>query len=240
MPEHKAAERARAKRLASIALLLSLALAAWGWFYPRPYVLVITLLVLWPWAAIALVVRSGGMFTLDDRRHNPQPGLGVPFIVPGLILMLRAVQDLNVVKWTEAASLAVALAVVLEFAAWKADRVLRARRISMVALALLSLSYGYGAGTEANALLDRTPAVSYSARITEKHMSRGSRSRSYRLFLEPWGPMANGDKVDVSPAFYRSLNVGDAVCLYLRPGAFRIAWYIVRRCPNSATAPTAR
>jgi hypothetical protein len=104
------------------------------------------------------------------------------------VLTLRAMLDLHVLRWQDAVALTVVIALPLWFAAVKADAVVRERRIRIASLLLLCAPYGCGAGTEFNALLDRSPAVTYSAHVTNKHASSGRGSTSYYLHLEPWGP----------------------------------------------------
>jgi hypothetical protein len=50
------------------------------------------------------------------------------------------------------------------------------------------------------------------------------------LRIGAWGPRATPEDVTVPWETYRSANVGDTVCVLLRPGAFGIPWYRISRC----------
>jgi hypothetical protein len=113
---------------------------------------------------------------------------------------------------------------------FKLDPAVRGKWGRVVGLALLCTPYGYGLATELNAVLDHSPPATYSVHVTEKHVSRGRRSNCYKLRLEPWGARLDGKTVFVPRALYRATQVGDIVCLDLKPGALRLAWYVVRSC----------
>ena len=62
-----------------------------------------------------------------------------------------------------------------------------------------------------------------------KHLGH-SRLATYQVTLEPWGPFARPSEAHVPQALYEQLQPGDTVCLRLRDGAFRMAWFGVAAC----------
>jgi hypothetical protein len=219
----------RGKRLSRLLSGATFALGAWAWLYPVPYRLVVSLLVLLPCVGLVIVSRSSGLFRIDERRNDPHPSVAVAVMLPGFVLMLRVISDMNLLEWTGPLYISAALAALLTVAAVMADRSLQSRRGLVILLFILSLSYGFGAGMEGNALLDHSKRSVYATKITEKEISSG-RYRSYDLYLARWGPKQDNDKVSVPRSFYDSVGIGDTVCVSLRQGAFHVQWYIVGPC----------
>jgi hypothetical protein len=228
-PDERMAAFDRGKRLSRLLSGATLALGAWAWFYPTPYRLVVSLLVLLPWVGLAIVARSSGLFRIDEKRNDPHPSVAVAVMLPGFVLTLRVIRDTNLLEWTGPLYVSAALAALLTVAAVMADRSLKNRLGIVILLFVLSMSYGFGAGMEGNALLDHSKPSVYPTQITEKQISDG-RYRSYDLYLARWGPRQDNDKVSVSRWFYESVGIGDIVCVSLRQGAFHVPWYIVQPC----------
>jgi hypothetical protein len=228
-PDDRIATLAAARRKAQILNGILAASALWAFFYPRPYWLAVTLLASLPWIAVVITARSHGLFRIDQQRNDPHPSVGFAFIMPGFILALRAIVDLHILRWQEGLWLAGGIGLLLWVAALMSDATLRAKISTAAVLFFLVPAYGYGAGTLANALLDKSPAQIYSAMVVNKSVSRG-RSTTYRLQLDPWGPLQQSTTVDVSHSFYDSIQPGKPVCVALRPGAFRVSWYVIRHC----------
>jgi hypothetical protein len=109
------------------------------------------------------------------------------------------------------------------------DATLRSKVGTAAVLFFLVPAYGYGAGTLGNALLDKSPATIYPVKVINKHVSPG-RSTTYRVQLDPWGPQSQSTTVDVPRSFYNFVQPGKPVCIVFRPGAFRVSWYVIRRC----------
>jgi len=220
-----------AKRVATFLTVVACATGAWGWFYPQPYWLLVVLLVLLPWIAVAITMHSGGLFRIDSKKNDPHPTVAVPFLLPGCVLALRAINDVNLLGWRAATYASFFVGFVLAATAIIADRSLRTQKGAMVGILLLSIFYGYGASVETNTILDRSATTVFSAQVVRKEVVSGKRT-SYNLYLSPWGPEREQNEVSVSQRWYESLQPGDAVCPALREGALHIRWYTVRPCPK--------
>lgn len=228
--EERLEELARGRKLAKGLSLAAFVIAGWAWIYPRPYGLAVTLLILLPWLAVLIVARSDGIFRIDQRKNDAHPSVGTLFIIPGLILAMRVLNDLHVLNWKAALYVSIGIALALWVTAAKVDGSLRARPISLVLLLLITCAYGYGAGMEINALLDRSAGAVYSARVMRKHVSSGSRHVSYELTLNSAEfPALNGN-VSVPSPLYRSVTVGDSVCASVKRGALNVPWFMMQRC----------
>ncbi len=219
----------KARRLATFLTVAASAVCAWGWFDPEPYWLVIALLMILPWLAVAITMRSGRLFRIDAKKNDPHPTVAIPFIVPGTILMLRAVCDVNLLEWRTVTYISLLLAFALAATAIAADHSLKNQKGAMLTIILFTTFYGYGATLGANTIFDRSDTTIFSARILRKEVVSG-RNTSYNLYLTPWGPQRQTSEVSVSRRWYESLQPGDTICPALREGALHIRWYTVHPC----------
>lgn len=214
-----------AKVLTAIAWIASL----WGWFFPRPYNLVILILVALPVIAIVLQVRSRGIYQMEGRRNDARPSLAVLFLLPGLILDLRAIQDLHLLRWAPLFILAILVTLGFSWLLFQSDADMRRRPWSLLLIVLFGSAYCGGALCEANSLLDHSAGQNFSAAVTDKHISSG-KTTTYYLALNPWGPQTAPSEVSVPADLYRSIALGDNVCISLYPGALHAPWYAIYRC----------
>lgn len=222
----------RARRWSRLLSVLAGAAAVWGFLRPRPYAAAIAVLALIPAATWALVLARRGVYSLTGERNDPRPQVVLPLLVPGCVLMLRALLDLGVLDverpllWTVIACVPVGAL----FAA--SDPGIKHRALVIPLLTLLcGGSWIWGTLVFANALLDRSPSVSYPATVLGKQVTSGKHT-TYTLRLSPWGPRAQAEGVDVPRALYDTVRVGDRVCPRLRAGALGFRWFVVGPCPG--------
>ena len=230
------AERARAlgraRKIARVLNGAAIAASAWGWIYPRPYDAAVVVLGVFPLVGLALLFAGRGRYGYDTRRNDPRPTLVPAVMVPGLILGLRALVDVNLVDWKPlvlgAAVAGLAFTAALTVSVARGER---SRKLWVVALILFPLhaSYPWGALTLANAMLDHGAPEVFPVTVRGKHVSSGKHT-SWDLDLDPWGPVAERKSVDVGRRLYGLVSVGDRVCVVLRPGALGARWYGVVRC----------
>lgn len=223
-------ELANGRKLATWLKAATYVIAGWGWIYPQPYDLVVTLLILLPWLAVVIVARSDGIFRIDQRRNDAHPSVGVLFLMPGLVLTMRVLNDMHVVAWKPALYLAIGIGLLLWMAAAKVDASLRTRPATLVLAFLITLAYGYGAGLEINQLLDHSAATVYSGRVMGKHISSGSKHTNYDLEVNSPDLDAFNGNLSVPSSLYHSVAVGDSICATVKRGALNIQWFVVHRC----------
>lgn len=228
-PAERERALARARLLARLLSGAAWAAVAWGWFRPRPYAAVVATLAVIPVLALALLFAKRGLVGVDERRTDPRPSVLVPFLLPGLVLMLRAMLDFHVVDdgvlLARAAPLALALAPLLLVG----DPELR-RRWFMLPLALLMAApLAWGAVAQANVLLDEAPPRRHRVRVTEKHVSSG-KVTTWKVTLAPFGSVSSEEDCDVRRTDYDAIEVGGDACVALRPGRLGARWLTVRRC----------
>jgi hypothetical protein len=98
-------------------------------------------------------------------------------------------------------------------------------------LCFLSAIYGWGLARAWDTVADRSAPQTFTAQVLGGHVSRGSRSTSYYLILEPWGPYAAvNTQMEVSGTMYYATRQGGIVCLALHAGALRVPWYELVAC----------
>jgi hypothetical protein len=228
-PAERQEKLSKARSLARLATWANIGLIVWAYIYPHPYELVLFVLAALPWVAVWIMARSPGLYVLNAPRGSGRPDLTILLISPGFLLMLRAVQDVQVLDWQRLLLLAVLVAMALMASLVWAIPSAR-QRLGMVALTLaLLMAYGYGVTALGNAVLDQTTGSTYPTTVYSKHVTSG-RNRTPTMQLGPWGPRATQEEATVPWDVYRSTNVGEKVCVVLHPGAFGVPWYRIARC----------
>jgi hypothetical protein len=230
-PEERLARLGAAKKLANALNITTYAVAAWGYVYPQPYALAMLALGVLPWIAILLVAKSSGLMRIDSRRGDPRPTLAIPVIVPGLILVARAVMDVGVLDFERALIFAALVTALLAWAATMSDEATRARPWTgqLLLLLLVGYAYGYGAVVLGNSLPDSSPGENFRVTVLARHVSHG-RHTSYHLRLDRWGPRSEPDDVTVSRDLYDQSPPGSTVCVHRGSGVLGISWYDVVGC----------
>ena len=220
------------RRVASGLTVATYALGFGSLLWSDPdHVLTWSLLAL-PWVGILLVAKFAPFYRFGGPRNSPLPDLSLALIGPGLFLALGALRSIAPVGWEGPLLISVLGSFMLVGAAFWRDPWLQKHHGTTVLLALICCSYGYGAGMQVNALLDRSTPKSYRVIVTAKHVSHG-RSTSYHLRLAPWGPEVNGQDLMVSRSTYAGIKQGDTVCMVLRSGAMGVAWSKLARCDST-------
>lgn len=219
---------AKARRLAQVLSITGLLSMFWAILFPAPYRLMVLVLVALPWFALLMLRRYKGVFRIDHRRNDPHPNVALALICPGMGLLMRTITDYHFVGWQRPAMWAVGTSAVMCAIAAKLDPSVKLKG-TIYAFFFLLLAYGFGAGMEMDALLDRSEGTPYETRVMSQYVTKG-RSTSYHLRLGAWGPRTEQYEETVSLRLYQSVKPGDLVCMALRPGALRVPWYRISRC----------
>jgi hypothetical protein len=238
-PEFGATEADRAERLAKagrIALFLNAggAILAVGTitflldFISGYYWWLIAGLSALPVLAVAIVIASRGLFSIDgeDIRNSARPNIATLFVLPTVVLALRAWIDINVLDW----QLALEIAALAGLAVGLLSLAARSKaKYSTVILLLFSLVWASGATVFYNTYFDESVPSVFRTRIAGMRKSSGKHT-SYHVKLEPWGPRTVAEDVEVSRGFYGAASVGNTVCVSLFSGALSVRWFTLRYC----------
>lgn len=228
-PEERQGRLAKARSIARLSIWVNAGMIAWVFLYPRPYEFLICVLGAAPWIAIAIMAQSPGVYGFNASRNSAQPDLSVLLITPGLLLMLRAITDVQILDWQRLAFCAVLMTLALIGAIVWTLPAAREKPAGVLLMLLVLSAYGYGASALGNALLDRSPITSYSTQVSGKRVTSG-RQRTPQLRLAPWGPQKIDSEVSVPWDLYRSVNIGEPICVLVRSGALGVSWYRVAKC----------
>jgi hypothetical protein len=228
-PEERMARLAAGKKVASALTVITWAAAAWGYMYPHPYAAALLALALLPWLAIALAAKSAGLYRIDTRRNDVRPSVAIAIYLPGLVLLMRALQDIGVLELQRALLYAALTAALFCWAAVMSDAAARSKPAIVILLLALGCPYGYGVVVLGNSQLDRAAGDHYEVNVLARHIS-GGRNRSYYLTLAPWGPRSEAREVTVPRTLYANAQPGQPVCIHQGPGALGISWYAVSSC----------
>jgi hypothetical protein len=225
--EDRKAALASARKTGKVLTTAAGAAAVWAYAFPEPYELIMIIMIVLPWVALGIAARSPGLYSLNDHKSDVRAGLGVPLIIPGLVLILRCAMDVHLLDWMEPLAGAAGIGLFMTFLATRLDRRLIEKKTAILVLVFL-IPYGYGTLVMANTLPDTTPSKVYETKVISKRYTSGKGAHA-ELKIKPWGPQPGGD-VAVSGALYRAVSAGDTVCAYLYSGALGVPWYVVDRC----------
>jgi len=220
---------AEAKKIARALTIVTWAVFLWAFVFPKPYSLMVLILTCLPLVAVFLLMRSRGIYQMEGRRNDVRPSLAVAFLFPGMALTLRALQDFHLIRWIPILYFGVPCAAMLCWVVFNADHGIQKRPWSLLPLFLFGSLYTCAVIAEANMLLDHAPAKRFQTIVLNKRISSGKHT-SYYLRLKPWGAQSSPSDVSVPRALYASTVRGESICVYLRPGAFQLPWYVVDQC----------
>ena len=205
---------------------------AWGFFYPHPYSIAIACLIALPWIAVVAMFRHRGLLRADGSETDVYPNVGAALLFPGMTVLIRAVLDIDLVSWSQAAGPAAVVASILLALMLKADAALRASRLSAALGFVFLLSYGGGAVAQANVLLDESVGQVYESSVVTTQIASSKYGLEHKLTLAPWGSQTKEREVIVSESLFNSTEEGDSVCVRVLDGAIGIPWFYVRACSN--------
>lgn len=221
----------RAKRISIGMWVVDGAAAGLFLFGPEPdRVAAMAVVVLMPIAAAWLVYRQPLLYALfaarSDPRGNMSPALMISAI--GLIFGAERANFVSIGLLMPFVVFGWLLSMAMYYpAARKSPRFATA----IFPLCFLSAFYGWGLAASIDVSADLSAPQIYTAQVLGGYVSRGSRSTSYYLNLEPWGPyQANNSQMKVSATRFYATRQGDVVCLALHPGALFAPWYEAVAC----------
>ena len=203
----------------------------WVFAWPRPYLWAVSTAIVIPFVGIILNLFSNGYLRIgaEDDKKDARPSLGNLFLLPAIVLMLRALLDFNIVDLMALSLWSLGLGVVsLTYFSFRSE-VVRSKLPKMFMLVVPCVAYFYGSLNEINVLLDKAPIVRFPTVVKFMGVSSG-RGRRYEMRVAPWGPEQTDDLINVSRDFYGRHHNGDQVCVYMGRGALGFRWYELNDC----------
>jgi len=214
----------RALRTGRILNIGAACVGVWAFFYPHPYILAFLAVAALPWLAMWLSHQYPGAFTVEDPgRNTVRADLTILVLLPGAVLMLRAISDFSLLDPIELIlPTVVGLLAMLACLAWAGPLYRKKPRLLLVSAALL-VAYPAGAIMIANAVFDYGTAMAYPVKVMKKRYTTGKGASQY-VTVPAWGPVAEVNELEVSRDLYRATEVGQAICVRLHRGALGMEW----------------
>jgi hypothetical protein len=189
--------------------------------------------VLLPWVMVALVLAFPEDTTMSMDRRAGETAISVPFCwLMNIVMYVGPFLGSECVLNPAGLWFGVFPSAALFIASARVEKDWRRTRSKLLALALLlffTLPYGYVAVRGLNTALDTSIPILYRSRVSGKRFGyRGGP----RVTVEPWGPVKKTQDVLVTEDVYRGLQIGGPVCMALRQGALKVAWYGAEVCPG--------
>jgi hypothetical protein len=210
-------------------LLTGIGVAIWVWvgFVSKAQEAAVWTAMAFPFACLFVGERYAGIIKFNKKKGDPDPSIATAFFLPAIGLFFKAMQAWHVVEYTNFwESFAIAF-LTIAIASVAISSEIR-RNISSMFLCLVFCGfYGYGAVLDVNGMLATGPVTTYHATLNDKYLVRG-KGTTYSFILSAWGPLGNGNKVNVSASEYDQHSIGDNVTIYLRVGYLGIPNFWVR------------
>jgi hypothetical protein len=225
--EQRLRRLAVAQKVAKALRFVAVVITAWSFIRPQPYWLLIASLAALPALAPILAVLSRGMFRIVPRT-KVDASLDLLCSMPALGILLRTRLDINMLSVMSLIGAATIGAVIVTCVLSVAERV--DRRAILLLCGFVAGLYFFGVFSEANALLDRSPASIVRSEIIDKHIVRGAAGTRYRITLAPWGALSEPNDAYVQRDLYDIMQPGSPACIMLRNGALGVPWFTVTAC----------
>jgi hypothetical protein len=183
-----------------------------------------------PLVVLGLVLSSPASFEVGRSRRGVNGMIALPFMA----LLFSNLYHAQIDPFWPALPAALAAVVVLPLA-WGVRNApgLSNPGMMLLVIALCAALYGYGATSVVDIQLDFSAGAVTPVQVLDKHEYRGRHSHTYDLYLPAWGPRTGQNSIEVSPATYDAVNIGDPVCITLHPGAIGLPWFTSAACQGA-------
>ncbi len=241
--QQREANLKQASRIATGVNILGGLVGAWTLLFPRPYAYAVMASIIMPIIGLVVIANFSGLIRIGHKKGSAFPSVIYAVLVPGLALLLRALQDFSIFSyskiWIPMVVIAVGCMIIANWNSKEYSYRSRADLMDMLGSMLFTFAYGYGALVTANCLFDQSEPQVFQARVLDKRTTSGRHSTSYHLDLSPWGQREEADDVTVSKQVFDRAYVGGDVNVYLMEGRFGIPWFEVNTI-TKITPPLSR
>ena len=199
-----------------------------------------------PWIAIGAIYYYNGLITIDAVKGGQLPSLQMAFIPVTFSLPLTAFRDATLLHkdhlWAPFIAVVLLFALLL-FVNAKRGAITQGKQAiaNTVGTYLFLLpAISYGTLVNINCYFDNRSPSYFETQVVRKKITTG-KSKSYYLYLAPWGPLTDTNEIMVSKRFFEDTPENKTVAVYLKPGLLNIPWYevgdAVNITPPEAAAP---
>lgn len=200
--------------------------------FPQPSVWLTAIEAGMPWIAVAAALCFPKRCVIfADKGGARIPLFGVWFF--SVLALMGGFDYASLVRKLPALELGLVTGSVLFAGAVAAHVRARGSLVNLVVVLPLSLGCGYGTASQANYVLDRSPATAYKTVVSEKYAGHHG---SQFLYLDPWGAnpapksVTAPYKVSVPRETYDLVHEGGPVCVNQKEGGLGMAWFTAQAC----------
>jgi hypothetical protein len=237
-PAKKFVEIHKLDLLEKIALVLGL----WFLIFPRPYKELLTILLFIPLLGLILNGLKGrpsfaSLFRITTKDDKTQLDLADFIDFPPWVLLLRIFLDFEFDAYKSMVIpglIACLLVIGFLFITHRGIGQGAEYRKDMYVLAIVNIAVFAIAGALAiNCVYDNKPSEQHYTTVISKHVSKGRRSTTYRVKVQPWGHHYDTESIHIDATQYYSLEKGDTVQIDLHKGLLGIPWYHITKPKSS-------
>ena len=225
--EQRLAKLASAKRWTQALSVIAFASCMWALVYPRPYEFVIGWLALLPGLTFVLMGWSRGLIRMDAKAKGAYSNPILGFIMPTMLLALRALEDWHILDWSGFWTPFLLLGSCITVVLFNLVPAIRKKISTLIFATCLVFFYSFGLIIPLNCYFDRSQPTAYVAKVFNERVVRG-KSTTYYMTLSPFTDTILMREVSVSSSFYRRNPVGNTIHVYVRKGYLGISWFHLR------------
>jgi hypothetical protein len=217
---------------------LALVVGLWFLIIPIPYKLLLVVLLIIPIAGLILNGLHGrpsfaSLFRITGKDDQEKLDLADFIDYPPWVLLLRILFDFEFDAYKSMVIpgiVAVALVIAFLFVTHRGIGNGVKYRKDMYLLAIANIIvYAIAGAYAVNCVFDNRPAEKYNTAVTSKHVSKGRRSTTYWVKVQPWGHHRDTEKIYVDASQYYSIEKGDSVTIDMHKGLLGIPWYHIAK-----------
>lgn len=209
-------------------IFLSWLVSFWGFLSPTHQKFYFWFAVLMPLLGIFLRFIFPSVFRFNAGNKGPFVPVEL-FLIPGpTYLAIHAFLDWDIADWSYFWEPFLLFSIFLFSLGWRISPELRQEKFRAAMFMVFCLIYVYGCHLEFNGIYTSKLSAVIPCRVIEKRMEQGIFPGYYMtLGLDPkfngWGPR----EFKISPNFFQAKEIGSPVEVAVRPGAFRVSFYLV-------------
>jgi len=185
--------------------------------------------IIFPLTGLALMRISKGLIRLYAKKSSAYPTIFIGMLLSSVVASVLSFIDTKIISfdnlWVPAI---IVFMVIFSALYYLVVKLAKAPFLNQVAfIVIISAAYGFGGTLLANSIFDPSQPQVFPAKITDHHVTRGSKSTTYHIIIGGWGNHAEGENISVSSSFYDRAEVGSIVHVNLKKGLFNVPWYFI-------------
>ncbi len=205
------------------------------WVYPYPYKIIFGVVLSLPIVGLILNGLSrpslASLVSISDQKGEKKYDLADFIEFPGLVILIRVLSDYEFESFysiLKVGTVGFIITLILLRMTHKFVDVTNKNK-SLIYLTVIGniAIYSYAATYGVNCVYDTSEPKVYQAKVIDKTVSRGRRSTTYYLKVEPWGHHIDAERISVASSQYSNTQIGQVVSIDYKEGLLGIPWYFI-------------